>query len=150
MLRDVREEKYARYLAAGLPPYRAYPMAGYRKHNGNCYRKRECERVKRRLEELVEEGFAASDLTPDMIVEALAKEAATAKEGNTRVRALELLGKKEGIWHADKPVQEMTDAELKKAVEHALLTDPALRAAAMEILGNPNQSLADTEAKGTA
>lgn len=150
-LKDTREERFSRFVAAGIPRYRAYPLAGYRPNNGQPYRLAERCRVKNRIKELIEEGFRVAQLTPAMVIEGLANEAANAKEGATRVRAYELLGKWFGIWHGEKPPAEMTEAELIKALQKAIETQPDVRAAALQALGGTlPPELADIEAQGTA
>ena len=47
-----RQEIFCQKLAKGIPPYRAYPEAGYKPHAGNPYRMSENERIQQRLIEL--------------------------------------------------------------------------------------------------
>lgn len=51
-LHSIRMERFCQLVKQGIPPYRAYPMAGYKFHNGEPYRLRGNPRVKRRLAEL--------------------------------------------------------------------------------------------------
>ena len=51
-LPNIRQERFCLKVAQGIPPYKAYEEAGYKKHESNCYRMSGNERVKQRLLEL--------------------------------------------------------------------------------------------------
>lgn len=51
-LANIRQERFCQLLKQGIPPYRAYPMAGYSANPGSPYRLHENARVKRRLAEI--------------------------------------------------------------------------------------------------
>jgi hypothetical protein len=51
-LKSVRQERFVQLVRRGVAPYAAYPQAGYRPHESNCYRLSENERVKKRMDEL--------------------------------------------------------------------------------------------------
>jgi hypothetical protein len=54
---SVRQERFAQLVAQGIPPYRAYPEAGYNTHPGAPYRLCGNVRVKARIAQLMR-GFA--------------------------------------------------------------------------------------------
>jgi hypothetical protein len=56
-LKNQRQERFCQLIKRGIPPYRAYPLAGYNPDNGAPYRLSENVRVKARLRELTK-GFA--------------------------------------------------------------------------------------------
>jgi hypothetical protein len=49
---NIRQERFARLVVKGLPPFRAYPEAGYKFNEANPYRLKGNERVKSRISEL--------------------------------------------------------------------------------------------------
>lgn len=80
-LTNHRQERFCQLVKQGVPPYRAYPMAGYKFHNGEPYRLRENPRVKRRLAELTK-GLA---MKARVTVESLTEELDAARELALRV-----------------------------------------------------------------
>lgn len=71
-LPNIRQERFALKVAQGIPPYRAYEEAGYKKHESNCYRMSENERVKARLLELCGTHEAKELANRDRIIRELA------------------------------------------------------------------------------
>ena len=71
-LPNIRQERFALKVAQGIPPYRAYEEAGYKKNAGNCYRMNENERVKERLLELCGTHEAKELANRDRIIRELA------------------------------------------------------------------------------
>ena len=51
-LKNHRQERFCQLVKQGIPPYRAYPMAGYEPDDGALYRLSGNVRVKRRIAEL--------------------------------------------------------------------------------------------------
>ena len=76
-LPNIRQERFALKVAQGVPPYRAYEEAGYKKNEGNCYRMNENERVKQRLLELCGTHEAEELASRDRIMRELASIAFT-------------------------------------------------------------------------
>ena len=76
-----RQERFARLTFKGIPPYRAYPEAGYRFDRSNPYRLTENDRVKRRVSELQK----AAAMRTINTVESIADELDEAKELAKRV-----------------------------------------------------------------
>jgi len=75
-LSNPRQERFARLVVKGIPPYRAYPDAGYRFDAGNPYRLTENDRVKRRVSELQK----AAQMRTINTVESIADELDEAKD----------------------------------------------------------------------
>jgi len=76
-LPNIRQERFCLKVAQGIPPYRAYEEAGYKKHESNCYRMSENERVKERLLELCGTHEAQELASRDRIIRELASIAFT-------------------------------------------------------------------------
>lgn len=51
-LKNLRQERFCQLLKQGIPPYRAYPMAGYKLNGGSPYRLQENARIETRLKEI--------------------------------------------------------------------------------------------------
>jgi len=51
-LKSQRQERFCQLIKQGLPPYRAYPAAGYKPDNGAPYRLSEKARIKERIAKL--------------------------------------------------------------------------------------------------
>ena len=103
---SVRQELFARKVASGVPPFRAYPEAGYKKQTGNPYRlMTQNNTVKARIDAILATGMKKADLTEDHVIALLSKEATTAKSDGARVRAAELMGQALAMFKA----QSQTD-----------------------------------------
>lgn len=93
-LENPRQEKFARQLVKGKPPYRAYVDAGYRKHESNPYRLSENERVKARITELQERQAMKAVVTADTILQELDEARAHALQlGQTSAAVAASMGK---------------------------------------------------------
>jgi hypothetical protein len=102
-LANARQERFCQLVKQGIPPYRAYPAAGYQPNNGAPYRLAENVRVKRRLAELTK-GLA---MKTRVTVETLTAELDEARELAARV---------------DQP-SAMTAATIAKGKLHGLIVD---------------------------
>jgi hypothetical protein len=95
-LDNPRHEAFATARAAGKTKADAYRIAGY---SGNDAAKRAHDltrsnpEVEERVQHMLSQRLSLAQVTPEVIIAGLAREAATATEGGTRTRALELLGK---------------------------------------------------------
>ena len=98
-----RQERFCQLVKRGIPPFRAYPMAGYRPNNGAPYRLAENVRVKRRLAELTRHIAMKTRVT----IESLTKEFDEARELAARV---------------DQP-SAMTAATIAKGKLHGLMVE---------------------------
>jgi len=70
-LANARQERFCQLVKQGIPPYRAYPLAGYRPDNGAPYRLSENIRVKRRLTELTRHIAVKTRVTVESITNEL-------------------------------------------------------------------------------
>lgn len=75
-LKNHRQERFCQLVKRGIPPYRAYPEAGYKPHEGAPYRLCGNVRVKARLRELTK-GFA---MKTRVTVESITREFDEARE----------------------------------------------------------------------
>ena len=69
-LPSIRQERFCQLVKQGLPPYRAYPEAGYAANGGSPYRLHENARIKARIAEITE----AIAMTTRVTVESLSAE----------------------------------------------------------------------------
>jgi hypothetical protein len=70
-LKNHRQERFCQLIKQGIPPYRAYPMAGYAPNNGAPYHLAENSRVKQRLNELARSLAMKTRVTVESITEEL-------------------------------------------------------------------------------
>ena len=82
-LDNLRHEKFCRYIVRGRTADKAYADAGYRPHRGNAARLRAKETVNARIAELRIEWERREQLTVQMVIEGLLKEAQFKGEGAT-------------------------------------------------------------------
>ena len=80
-LKNQRQERFCQLVKQGIPPYRAYPMAGYKPDEGAPYRLSGNVRVKRRIAELTK-GLA---MKTRVTVESITAELDAAQELAKRV-----------------------------------------------------------------
>lgn len=66
-LTNIRQERFCQLVKQGIPPYRAYPMAGYNAHPAAPYRLCENARVKARLAELTRSLAMKTKVTVETI-----------------------------------------------------------------------------------
>jgi hypothetical protein len=78
-LRNARQERFCQLVTQGLPPYRAYPQAGYEANSGSPYRLQENARVKARLTELTRHLAMKTRVTVESITNELDRIAAGAE-----------------------------------------------------------------------
>jgi len=69
-LKNIRQERFCALVVQGIPPYRAYPMAGYRANDGSPYRLQGNARVQHRQNEIIE----ALGMKTHVTVETIAKQ----------------------------------------------------------------------------
>jgi len=70
-LANHRQERFCQLLKQGIPPYRAYPLAGYNAHPGAPYRLCENVRVKRRFAEITRGLAMKTRVTVESITQEL-------------------------------------------------------------------------------
>lgn len=79
-LKNIRQERFCQLVIQGMPPYRAYPSAGYAANHGAPYRLKDNVRVKARLGELTKGLAMKTRVTVESITAELDRVAAGAEE----------------------------------------------------------------------
>ena len=78
-------------------PYKAYPAAGYKHHEGNAYRLTRNDMVQQRVQEIIDEAFSKDELdqaiTPEWIRTKIVELARGAETEPVQLRGLETLAK---------------------------------------------------------
>jgi hypothetical protein len=100
-LKSIRQERFALLVFKGVPPYRAYPEAGYRQHPAAPYRLCENVRVKNRIAELRRQIAVKSRVTVETIASQIAADrdfAIQQKQPATALAASVALGKLFGMF----------------------------------------------------
>lgn len=70
-LKNHRQERFAQLVKQGIPPYRAYPLAGYNAHEGAPYRLCGNVRVKTRINELTRSLAMKTRVTVESVTDEL-------------------------------------------------------------------------------
>jgi hypothetical protein len=73
-LKKHRQERFCLLIIQGVPPYRAYPLAGYRPDNGAPYRLSENARIKSRIAELTRQIAVKTRVTVETIAAQLVED----------------------------------------------------------------------------
>jgi hypothetical protein len=99
-LKNYRQERFCQLVKQGIPPYRAYPMAGYKPDDGAPYRLAGNVRVKQRMSELTKHfraqaGVSVQSLTDEL--NAIAEGAAKAEQWSAAKGAVETKAKLHGL-----------------------------------------------------
>lgn len=100
-LKSVRQERFCMLIKQGIPPYRAYPMAGYRPHHDSPYRLRENAGVKQRLNEITKALAMKTKVSVESIATQLVADrefAIAMKQPATAHAATVSLGKLHGMF----------------------------------------------------
>jgi hypothetical protein len=87
-LTNKRQERFAQLLKQGIPPYRAYPMAGYKRDHAHPYRLAEKGGMKQRLAELDRHFQAKTRVTLETIADKLDEDRAFARSVGQAAPAL--------------------------------------------------------------
>lgn len=77
---SMRQERFCRLVSEGVPPYRAYPLAGYRANDGSPYRLQENARVKHRISEIGSRMMRKTAITIETLLSDLADDRELARE----------------------------------------------------------------------
>ena len=115
ILEKPRHEKMAVGLALGNTKDQSYADAGYNPHRGNASRLSANENIKARVAELLENGIEANDVTPDLIIKGLLKEAMEAQSDGARTAAWKTLAQVRAML-----VQVQQDREAKQTDEQLM------------------------------
>jgi hypothetical protein len=151
-LDNLRHEKFCRYIVQGRTADQAYADAGYRPHRGNAARLRANESVIARIAELRIEWEHKEELTVQMVIEGLLKEAQREGEGTSqsaRISAWGLLAKHLGMLVDRKIIgikrlEDMGDDELRQIagqvieeLDAQVSVDGEVQPVEAELLGPP-------------
>jgi hypothetical protein len=79
-LKNQRQERFCQLVKRGIPPYRAYPMAGYQPDEGAPYRLSGNVRVKQRINELTRHIAMKTRVTVESLTEELNRAIEIAEE----------------------------------------------------------------------
>jgi hypothetical protein len=88
-----RAKTFCRLVCENVAPYRAYELAGYRKHRSNCYRLSENERVRQQIQEEQAMTLKRHEITVDTLLgqlEEARQNAKTLKQPASEVSAVKL------------------------------------------------------------
>jgi hypothetical protein len=144
-----RQERFCQLVAQGLPPYRAYPEAGYSANPGSPYRLHENARVKARLAEIKREFAMSSRVTVESLSAELDEARALAlgeRQASAAVAATTAKAKLHGLMvdRTEKGApgdfaSASNAAEVLALVKAELGDETALLLAAALAKGNPAQ-----------
>src|SRR5215471_15103923 len=105
VLSNPRRERFAQYLAAGMPQVEAYEKAGYARDTGAAARVSAIASVRQRVAELLRRNIAKQDAATTVTVEQLQAELEAARAGamesgryNDAVAAITAKAKLGGLW----------------------------------------------------
>ena len=121
-----RQKSFARLVHEQVPAYRAYALAGYRRHHSNAYRLRENEGVKQYLSELEAQTMKRHEVTVDSLLTELEEarlNAQTTKQPGAEISAVMGKAKLTGLLvdrQEIKDVSNMNPEELVQAVRDNL------------------------------
>lgn len=157
-LLNPRQERFCQLLKQGVSPYRAYPLAGYKKHPGEPYRLRENPRVKRRLTELTKAMAMKARVTVETITDelnAVAQGAANDAQWSAAQAAIVakaklhgyMIDRKESGAPGDFANLQSTD-DVLKALREALGAD--VTALVQAVLGRDGESNSGLASPGNA
>lgn len=99
-LKNVRQERFCQLVKQGVPPYRAYPEAGYKPDEGAPYRLSGNVRVKRRIAELTRGLAVKTRVTVESLTDelnAIADGAAKSEQWGAAKGAVETKAKLHGL-----------------------------------------------------
>jgi Terminase small subunit len=131
-----RQKSFVRLIHEQIPPYRAYALAGYRRHHSNAYRLRENEGVKQYLSELEAQTMKRHEVTVDSLLTELEEarlHAQAAKQPSSEVSPVMGKAKLAGLLVDKQEIKEVSNMnmeELVQAVRHNMgdEADVALKA----------------------
>jgi Terminase small subunit len=141
-----RQKSFARLVHEQVPPYRAYGLAGYRRHHSNAYRLRENEGVKQYLSELEAQTMKRHEVTVDTLLTELEEarlNAKAAKQPSSEVSAIMGKAKLTGLLvdrQEIKDVSNMNTDELIQAVRDNMGDDADIALKALGLDGYAAQT----------
>jgi hypothetical protein len=149
-LRNHRQERFCQLIKQGIPPYRAYPMAGYKPDEGAPYRLSGNVRVKRRIAELTRGLAMKTRVTVETITAELDEAAALAKrveQPGAAIQAIATKAKLHGLLIDRKETGQPGDFQAAKTAEDVLAAVRAElgEAAAQALAAMVGQALPETK-----
>jgi hypothetical protein len=116
-----RQKAFARLVHEQVPPYRAYPLAGYRPHESNPYRLlSENERVKRYMSELEAQTMERHEVTVDSLLTELEEarlNAKAAKQPSSEVTAVMGKAKLTGLLVDRQEIKDVSNMNMEELVQ---------------------------------
>jgi len=158
-LSNQRQERFCQLVKQGVPPFKAYPLAGYKPNNGAPYRLAENGRVKRRIAELTKAMAMKTRVTVESItaeLDAAQELAKRVEQPGAAIQAIATKAKLHGLLIDRKETGQPGEFQAAKTAGEVLdavraeLGDEAARAlAALAGLGKPDDSPALPELDAT-
>src|SRR5215510_334853 len=121
-----RQRRFAQLVHAGVPPYRAYPSAGYKPHHDSPYQLRENPGVKRYMDGLRKRALARSDVTTEKVLgdlQAAMNLAEDEKQPSSMIQASLGQAKVCGLIvdkHETRNIEDMDKSQVIQALREAL------------------------------
>jgi len=115
-----RQRNFARLVHEQVPPYRAYALAGYRRHHSNAYRLRENEGVKQYLSELEAQTMKRHEVTIDTLLTELEEarlNAKTAKQPSSEVSAVMSKAKLTGLLVDRQEIKDVSGMNMDELIQ---------------------------------
>src|SRR5215207_9034973 len=115
-----RQKAFARLVHEQIPPYRAYALAGYRRHHSNAYRLRENEGVRQFLSELEAQTMERHEVTIDSLLTELEEarlNAKAAKQPSSEVSAVMGKAKLSGLLVDRQEIKDVSNMNMEELVQ---------------------------------
>jgi phage terminase small subunit len=115
-----RQKSFVRLIHEQVPPYRAYPLAGYRRHHSNAYRLRENEGVKQYLGELEAQTMKRHEVTVDSLLTELEEarlNAKAAKQPSSEVSAVMGKAKLTGLLVDKQEIKDVSNMNMEELIQ---------------------------------
>jgi Terminase small subunit len=115
-----RQKSFARLVHEQVPPYKAYALAGYRRHHSNAYRLRDNEGVKRYLSELEAQTMKQHQVTVDSLLNELEEarlNAKAVKQPSCEVSAVMGKAKLTGLLVDRQEVKDVSKMDMEELVQ---------------------------------
>src|SRR5215207_5428684 len=115
-----RQKAFARLIHEQVPPYRAYALAGYRRHHSNAYRLRENEGVRQFLSELEAKTMKRHEVTVDSLLTELEEarlNAKAAKQPSSEVSAVMGKAKLSGLLVDRQEIKDLSSMNMGELIQ---------------------------------
>ena len=128
ILRNARQERYCQLIASGVTQDKAYTEAGYKPSPPHASRLASKGNIRARIRELTAPAVEKAQLTTEMVVEGLLKEAMDEdNNGSARVTAWNVLGKICGAVVEKRENKNTSETTVTLEQRQAVIKNPALR-----------------------